>query len=56
MSDMYVHENSISDCARVSTHATIVVYEYRISHEATLRQDTAEIGICGNVEHDIISL
>ena len=55
MSDMYVHENSISDCAHVSTHATIVVYEDRISHEATLRH-TAEIGICGNVEHDIISL
>ena len=56
MSDMYVHENSISEGAYVSTHATIVVYEYRISHETTLRQDTAEIGICGNVEHDIISL
>ena len=56
MSDMYVHENSISEGAHVSTHATIVVYKYRISHETTLRPDTAEIGICGNVEHDIISL
>jgi hypothetical protein len=39
---MYVHDNSVSNCARVRTHATtpIVVYECRISHDPTLQEDT----------------
>ena len=55
---MYVHDNSVSNCARVRTHATapIVVYEYRISHDPTLQEDTAQICIWREVVRNLVAL
>ena len=58
VSGMNVHDNSVSNCARVRTHATapIVVYEYRISHDPTVQKDTAQICICREVERNLVQL